>query len=333
MISVAIKDSDLELAYRYPFSERAKSVIKDLMIKEIDLSLLRLGVMRVKDDIGDGSGQFTKLGVKEVMIKHLVSYIYSRMIVSALHESYLILKYANSEALRATSALLCDSQENFGIILNELGIENRLEGGRYAIPLPEFLKHMPKDGSLHMSNLEVKAGVVLMDKASFMKFVHARISKNIQKSLPIPVRYLPKEVIAASAEIKAGIAPKLSMPDGNASGRYAWITRLLATPLADVRHRTVNLVLAPYFTNVIGLDEEKAPREIVSYIDRCKEINPDTRVNEAYIRYQCRYAKAKGLRPLSFDKAADMLGHIIDLRSLIGNGADDRDIRKSKVRN
>ena len=53
-------------------------------------------------------------------------------------------------------------------------------------------------------------------------------------------------------------------------------------------------------------------------LDRIKEleckgyINPDTKINEQYIMYQCRYAKSKGLKPLSLVKARELLAGMIN---------------------
>ena len=52
-------------------------------------------------------------------------------------------------------------------------------------------------------------------------------------------------------------------------------------------------------------------KAVNDYIKKCKEINPDTNVNESYIRYQVRYSKAKGMKPLSLQKAKELLGETV----------------------
>jgi len=47
-----------------------------------------------------------------------------------------------------------------------------------------------------------------------------------------------------------------------------------------------------------------------------KELNPNTRVGESYIAYQVRYAKRKGLKPLSLNRAKELLGGIINFDEL-----------------
>ena len=61
------------------------------------------------------------------------------------------------------------------------------------------------------------------------------------------------------------------------------------------------------------MDVEQAVEIIKKYIDECKQLNPNTDVSETYIRYQCNYAKNKGMRPLSLSKARELLGEYVDL--------------------
>jgi len=80
-----------------------------------------------------------------------------------------------------------------------------------------------------------------------------------------------------------------------------------------VRHRTVNLILAPYLVNTKQLEVEQAARIISDYIERCKQIDPNTKINERYIEYQCSYAKRRGLRPLSHERAKELLGSAVEV--------------------
>jgi hypothetical protein len=82
----------------------------------------------------------------------------------------------------------------------------------------------------------------------------------------------------------------------------------------------VNLILAPYLVNSKGLEVEQASRIIVDYIERCKQIDPSTKINERYIEYQCNYAKKRGLRPLSLDRARELLGDQIDFEAQPAKG-------------
>ena len=79
----------------------------------------------------------------------------------------------------------------------------------------------------------------------------------------------------------------------------SYIDKLLENPIKDERHRVVGQILAPYLVNVKGFSETDAISEISEYISRCRALK-ETSVNEAYISYQVRYAKRRGLMPLSY---------------------------------
>ena len=149
-----------------------------------------------------------------------------------------------------------------------------------------------------------------MEKRKAAMFMRGAIRDSVIKGLPIPLKELPAEVLSYSKRFKIAI-PAASGQSGTDGRRYDWIEKLLSTPIADVRHRTVNLILAPYMVNVKNLAEDEAVEKIYEYIERCKQVDPDTRVNLSYIRYQCKYAKSRKSKPLSLDKARELLGDVL----------------------
>ena len=153
-------------------------------------------------------------------------------------------------------------------------------------------------------------GMVFMDNEETLKLLHARMLQEIGKGLPIPKGEIPAEITAFAKGIKLEMPHNKDVPR-KADSRYSWVEKLLKTPIADVRHRTVNLILAPYFVNVKRAGIDEATAKISDYISLCKELNPDTNINQSYIRYQCSYAKSKGLRPLSLRRARELFGDAI----------------------
>src|SRR5208337_2988776 len=121
-------------------------------------------------------------------------------------------------------------------------------------------------------------GVVHMSKDRTIGLLGHAIEREVAGRLPIDKRSLPKEEVEMSKGIK--LEEKRAIAAEN-TGSYSWIEKLLTTPIPDVRHRTVNLILAPYLMNVRKLDEDAAVKLISEYIDRCKLLNPDTSVNDS----------------------------------------------------
>jgi len=298
----------LSFAYKYPFSKEAKELIKQIGLQRIEDKFITAGLLRINEALENKKVEFVSTSYPELMYTYLMSYVYARMLASATGNSYIVKKFIVAEADRASSALALDNDENVVVLAKELGIRISLEEN-IKMPFDEFLKFASGKEGLHLYSMKIKKGEVELEKEKAILLMRSAIEAEIAKGLPISQKELPREILIAAKAIKLPEAKAA----GEASGKYAWIEKLLATPIPDIRHRTVNLILAPYLTNIKKLDEEKAAEIIIEYIDRCKQLNPDTRVNEAYIRYQCKYAKSHGLKPLSLARAKELFSGIIDL--------------------
>jgi hypothetical protein len=299
----------LDFAYRYPFSSEAREIISSMEAKSIDERYLMAGLLRVNEAIGKSRIEFVKTPLTELKYTYLMSYVYARMLVSAAGDRYAIARYVSAEANRAGEALVEDSAENVSRIAGELRLNLRKADGEFLMDFEDFAMIHPKGEALMLANQQLGKGVVHMSKELAIRLLGRAIEREIGGRLPIDRRALPKEVVELSKGIK--LEEKRAILAENA-GSYAWIDRLLTTPIPDVRHRTVNLILAPYLMNVRKLDEQDAVKIISDYIERCKLLSPNTTVNESYIRYQCRYSKTKGMRPLAASRAKELLAEMIE---------------------
>lgn len=313
-------DAALDFAYRYPFSKEAKEQISGMGLSTLDYNYLVSSKRHIETALDKGL-EFTKISIDSVKRDYLITYAYSRMLLSALKNKDMIKRYAAAEAARSGSAsLLYQSGDGeFPKISEELGLKASGAAKRgstgpddyVTISFADYLNNAPQNARFGLQNQKLKHGMVFLDRIKVVGVVEGLIAKEIEKGLPIPEKELPKQVIDfAKANMKSVVSVKVQLPKKGAEA-YMWIEKLLQTPIGDVRHRTVNLILAPYLTNVRGLSAEDAAKIIGEYIERCKQIDPATKVNETYIRYQCNYAKRRGLRPLSFDRAQELLGEIV----------------------
>ncbi len=302
-----ISESDLDIAYRYPFSKEARSYVAGLGAK-FDTSMLERGRLRLEEALKKSRIDYSRTAIRAVKQASIVSYVYARMLVSALGNKFVIDRYVNAEARRSGQALQDEEEENVARIAKEIGMQISYEK-EFSIRFADFLMFSPKTPDFALVHQEMDKGVVYMQKYKAAKIVERAIAAEIAKNLPIPAKELPKEVVAYAKTIKVPV-PKVSIQID--AGKYEWIAKLIANPIGDVRHRTVNLILAPYFVNVKGMSEDDAAKAIIDYIERCKQIDPNTKVNESYIKYQCKYAKTKGSKPLSYDRARELLKDVVD---------------------
>ncbi|MEM3215828.1 MAG: hypothetical protein QXS17_02850, partial [Candidatus Micrarchaeaceae archaeon] len=249
----------LAFAYKYSFSEEAKEFLKQEKEATYDDKFATAGLLRVNEDLEKQNPEFVSTSYKELMRTYVMSYVYARMIVSATGNMYIVKKFAMAEAARAASALAADSLDNIAVLSAELGIGIKAIDSKPTINVFEFLK-AAKDSGLHLQDMRLHNGIVEFSKQQAISLLKGAMVSSILKGLPISKNMLPKEVFAYAKELRLS-EPKL--PHATSNSRYAWIDALLATPIPDVRHRSVNLILAPYLTNIKGLDADTAANIII----------------------------------------------------------------------
>ena len=299
----------LDFAYRYPFSTEARELIASMGAGSTDGRYAMAGLLRVNEAISKSRIEFVKTELTELKYTYLMSYVYARMLISATGDRYAIARYAAAEANRAADALSVDSAESIAKIAGGLGRGLREKDGTYLMKFEDFAAIRRGNDALALANQQIEGGIVHMSKERTVKLLGYAIEREIARRLPIEKKALPKEIVDMARGIR--LEEKRVILSEN-MGSYAWIDKLLTTPIPDVRHRTVNLILAPYLMNVRKLDEDSAVKVIMEYIDRCKLLNPNTNVNETYVRYQCHYSKAKGMRTLSASRARELLAEMIE---------------------
>ena len=110
----------LEFSYKYPFSKAAMEIIGSASSK-IEEKYLRLGKLRLEEDLSRRRPEFTTVKLNEIKRSIVVSYVYSRMLASALSDRYLLNVYINAESNRVRSALSSEETNNVMELSKELG--------------------------------------------------------------------------------------------------------------------------------------------------------------------------------------------------------------------
>jgi DNA polymerase sigma len=301
-------DQDLDLAYRYPFSKEAREIVANANAA-FDANMMKAGRIRIDEALKSGSIEYKDTSISDLKYSHIMSYLYARMLVSALNNRSAVARYVNSEARRSANALLADSDEHLLHIANELSVRVNRSNGDFSMKFADYLALAPRLQEYSLVHQELKDGTIYLQKFKVAGVIETAIKREISKNLPIPAKELPSEVVQFSKTIRLPAQKSTARID---ISKYSWIEKLLSTPIADVRHRTVNLILAPYLTNVRGMSEDESAKVIIDYIEKCKEVEPNTRINDSYIKYQCKYSKAKGSRPLSYDRAKELLKEVAE---------------------
>lgn len=305
-------EAKLDFAYKYPFSSEARDVVAASGEAGVNVKYLQAGFSRLENELQSGSVPGTRIrSLSSVKREYVMGYVYARMLVSAMGSDYAIAKFADAEAKAAKRSLELDSMENVLVILKELGLGAEMREGAFEMGVEGYVSVPKEDKGMKLVNQRLANGIVRLNKAELLSLLEGAIEKEIRGRLPIERLRLPRQVVELAKALKK-YEPSASLTPGS-KGTYAWIEKLLATPIADVRHRSVNIIFAPYLVNIRGIGVDEASKIIMDYIDKCKQINPNTKINETYVKYQCKYAKRKGTRPMSLARARELLKDTIDI--------------------
>ncbi|EQD41584.1 DNA primase large subunit, partial [mine drainage metagenome] len=151
-------------SYKYPFSNAAMEIISSASSK-IEEKYLRLGRLRLEEDLSRRTPEFTNVKLNEIKRSIVVSYVYSRMLASALNDRYLLNVYISAESNRIRSALSSEETDNVLALSKELGIPVTGEDGSFAIRFDQFLMNKQKGAGLQLVNRSLDKGKVYLSLA------------------------------------------------------------------------------------------------------------------------------------------------------------------------
>ncbi len=304
----------MDFAYRYPFSAAAKRIVEQqrsaIEIKYIDRAEKHIEAAR------SGKLHYIDVSLDYLKLDYVMTYLYARMILSAMGDRNASLEYSIAESKRSAEALGTANDAQVAAVAAEIGLEikkSKIGMDEFSIPFTNYITNAPKRPEYALVNQPIREGNVILGRASLIGLIANAAAMRMASGIAVKTAELPKEIIARAKAMKAAALKNMEATERHkgSSRSSEWIEKLIKTPIPDARHRTVNLILAPYLVNVKKLNDDDAIRIILDYIERCKGIEPNTKINEQYIRYQCDYARKKGLKPMSFENAKELIGEYI----------------------
>ena len=159
----------LDFAYKYPFSDEAREIIRGLNANEIEQRYLIIGKARIDEALQNDKVEYRESDYGR--LDFVVGYAYARMLVSSLKNLGVITKYAKAEAKRACDALAKDTDSNMIRLAKELDLGIKRDGESFSIIFTQFLSHTLFPQSLQVcfaifSHMSHKVATQLIDSPS-----------------------------------------------------------------------------------------------------------------------------------------------------------------------
>ena len=116
--------------------------------------------------------------------------------------------------------------------------------------------------------------------------------------------FLADRKLKTSIEIdKRKIQKDVLKPNNISSPTAPYVEKLLWMSLIDYRKYVINLILAPYFVNIIKLSDKESFSKIKEWALRCnslEQLKPSVIYFDIIIKNAIKRAKITGIKPLKF---------------------------------
>lgn len=195
---------DLVRLARYPFLPEAARYIEDdgpgldeLLTERVYAGARAAGrarVMLALEEAALPAPRLADASPQRELLEELLSYVYARILISALDDAYVTRRYALAEAVRARDLLLAEEDgEALERCARAVGLDFTLDGDEYATHFTEFLRYAVfiKDLPWKLVRQPLAHGVVRMDPQRASRLVQEALRRRTEEELP---RKLPDEV-------------------------------------------------------------------------------------------------------------------------------------------
>ncbi|MDD4468017.1 MAG: hypothetical protein WC122_02690 [archaeon] len=199
---------NLLFAQKFPFTQKAKSVLKDLNISIDDVSegAIKKAALIVSRSFLGGALVFDSINPsKSVLELEIISFPIAKMFVSSMKTPNIIEKFSLFY-YKNTFNNLVENESSFDLsiqLADDFGLKYVLteENGFVEVDLLDYLKIFFIDSESKVINKQVYNGKVLLNQNDFARFLSELAYLKIFSSLPIPQNNIPKNIVSLSRSI------------------------------------------------------------------------------------------------------------------------------------
>jgi DNA primase large subunit len=183
-----------DFAY-FPFINGALKYVEALDFKLEDLfydrafeQILERGNQRVLSAI---VGRITRPDCSDRISaqKELLSYPVARILVSCVNDSYLIKRYALTEAKSLFELLKKQKNDKFAEIAEDFNIDAQINEQEFVINFTDYIRHAIsiREPGWKLVNRKMNRGWVYLSKEEFSRLLEEAVRKRIESGLPLEV--------------------------------------------------------------------------------------------------------------------------------------------------
>ena len=295
------------------FVEKNNADLESLLTSPLYEPARIRGKERVLDALANSEVSYKPLMNDYDRLMEVMSYPYSRMIVSMVGDRFLTKRYALAEAVRMNKLLNGEDLRTVAVVSEELGITSSADAdGIIHMGFHDYLMLSSRLKSIDwkLINTNIDKGKVLLPQDKFSRLMQNAFQDKIESELPLMTpdefrQYLKKDVEGITATLEE--TKKKFSPTGGEGMKNEYLPPCIIRIL-DMSHRGMNLPHSARFAlvtflNALGLtyddiikvfsespdfDESKSEYQI-------KHIIGELTGGEGYTPPECSTMKTNGL--------------------------------------
>ena len=190
------RDVELGVLAKYPFLREASAYIRsegvsleEVLAEPAYARARAAGKARVLEALERGPDVKRVAVVAADQLSQLLAYPVSRILVSALEDTYLIRRFALREAIAAEEWLREDSDDMVLHVAAQLSLDLRREDGGFRLHFSDFLRftNTMREPPWKLINQQVDRGFVQLRREKALRVLRNAIQRHIEEGLPLPV--------------------------------------------------------------------------------------------------------------------------------------------------
>lgn len=198
----------LLFAQKFPFSERARDILKDLNISVDDVSESAIKKAALLVSRAFSSSEYTfdsQNPSREALTLEVTAFPLAKMFVSVMKTQNMIEKFSMF-VFKNTFTNLIESDSTFDLCIEladdfKLKYEVLEEKGFVEVSLLDYLQIFFVDNESKVVNKQVHNGKVILNSNDFARFLAEKAYAKVFSSLPIAEKNIPKNIINLSRSI------------------------------------------------------------------------------------------------------------------------------------
>ncbi|MDO8538326.1 MAG: hypothetical protein Q7S21_05565 [archaeon] len=206
--------SQLQFAQRFPFSERAKKIIKenDFSLEEIPLEVRERAKVLIMRAFRKDDKDIPVISSSNILLNEISAFPVAKILISLINKPYVTERFV--EFVSDSTFRYLEKEEKAEILYelaSDLNVKFSIADRKdffAEIKLVDFLQIDFLHDFMKLVNQKLENGTVFLSRNDFIRFLREIVYKKVHASLPVPTASVPTDLKKLAAELEKQLIEK-----------------------------------------------------------------------------------------------------------------------------